>query len=203
MCFEHRVELLGSEREPRMDATIVADADPTEWVQATIVPKTLGDTAEILAFARSQGLDASEEHGLVKISSNVHNMERAFGVKLFEAQTGTERFRSRVPPGTAPAAITIPQELADLVIAVLGLDTRPQAKPHFRVLPTESTGGGQFRAREGEPRYTAGQVAQLYDFPDGDGRGARSRNYRAGRRLPDLRSSGGRHRSIAGQCRKC
>jgi kumamolisin len=137
-----------------------------------------------------------------KSAATSRNMERAFGVKLFEAQTGTERFRSRVPPGTAPAAISIPRELEELVIAVLGLDTRPQAKPHFRVLPTESTGGGQLRAREIAPRYTAGQVAQLYDFPDGDGEGRSSRNHRAGRRLPDLRSGLGRHRSIAGECCK-
>jgi kumamolisin len=57
--------------------------------------------------------------------------------------------------------------LAPLVEAVLGLDDRPQARPHFRV-----RGTGSQKASSAGISYTPRQVAQLYDFPlDVDGTG--------------------------------
>jgi kumamolisin len=58
--------------------------------------------------------------------------------------------------------------LHDIVEGVLGLDNRPQAKPHFRRRP----GGKEAQASSATPSYTPPQVAQIYDFPanlDGTG----------------------------------
>jgi kumamolisin len=51
----------------------------------------------------------------------------------------------------------VPAALAGVVTAVLGLDTRPQAQPHFRT-PRDAA------AAQGTSYYP-NQVAQIYDFP--------------------------------------
>ena len=59
-------------------------------------------------------------------------------------------------------AVQVPAEIVGSIVAVLGLDNRPQAQTHFRVL-TNATNAIS---------YTPRQVAQLYQFPlDVDGTG--------------------------------
>jgi kumamolisin len=59
----------------------------------------------------------------------------------------------------------LPKELDGIVDAVMGLDNRPAARPHFR------------RRRDADARatqpgsFTPTALASLYDFPDGDGDG--------------------------------
>ncbi|HEX8799249.1 MAG TPA: S53 family peptidase, partial [Terriglobales bacterium] len=55
-------------------------------------------------------------------------------------------------------AVSIPTELSKIVQSVLGLDNRPQAKAHFRVVPNPAATSVS---------YTAPQVAQAYGFPTG------------------------------------
>ena len=76
-------------------------------------------------------------------------MERAFGVTLQRHATGAGTFRLR------EGDITLPEELAPYVVAVLGLDNRPQAKSHHRIATP----------RAGNVTYTPVQVAQFYGFP--------------------------------------
>lgn len=58
--------------------------------------------------------------------------------------------------------LTVPAELAGIVVAVLGLDDRPQARAHFRVAAAAAT----------TVSYTPDQVAAVYAFPAGtDGSG--------------------------------
>jgi kumamolisin len=54
--------------------------------------------------------------------------------------------------------IHLPESLVGVVEAVLGLDNRPQAQPHFRVL--ESRAGAAAPSS-----YTPPQVAEAYEFP--------------------------------------
>ncbi len=59
-------------------------------------------------------------------------------------------------------ALQIPAELDGVVVAVLGLDNRPQAWPHFRFADPAAV----------QVTYTPPQVASLYQFPAGtDGTG--------------------------------
>jgi kumamolisin len=102
----------------------------------------------------------------VKLTGSVANMQRAFGVSLSHCTIEGETYRVR------DGNILLPAELQGYVVAVLGLDNRPQAKPHFRVLgevaAAEVEGGGFARAHAaGQSSYTPVQVGQLYQFPQG------------------------------------
>jgi kumamolisin len=105
------------------------------------------------AFAEEYGLavDTPKERGrrTMHLSGSRAAMEQAFGVTLQSQETagGTLRLRE--------GEIRLPEELAPHVVAVLGLDNRPQAKPHFRVATP----------RAGNVSYTPVQVGQLYGFP--------------------------------------
>lgn len=107
----------------------------------------------VRAFAEEYGfsVETPKERGrrTMQLSGSRAAMERAFGVTLqsYGAEGGTLRLRE--------GEIMLPEELAPHVIAVLGLDNRPQAKPHFRVATP----------RAGNVSYTPVQVAQMYGFP--------------------------------------
>jgi kumamolisin len=67
-------------------------------------------------------------------------------------------------------AISVPPELDRIVEAVLGLDNRPQATPHFRVRPTR--GNVNWRpADSAAVSYSPPQIAEIYGFPAGTGEG--------------------------------
>jgi kumamolisin len=62
--------------------------------------------------------------------------------------------------------VNVPDDMKDMVTAVLGLDSRPQARPHFRFRPPFQTA----RSESGTS-YTPLDLARLYGFPSGDGSG--------------------------------
>jgi kumamolisin len=91
----------------------------------------------------------------VKLTGTVANMQRAFGVSLSHCTINGETYRVR------DGSIYLPAELQGYVVAVLGLDNRPQAKPHFRVQ-------GEARTNDSnQSSFTPVQVGQLYQFPPG------------------------------------
>ena len=110
----------------------------------------------VKAFAKEYGLtvDSSATNGpcIVKLSGSASAMQKAFGVTLQQVTTSDGTFRVR------EGAIYVPEELNGQVMAVLGLDNRPQAKPHFRVLKKKTTT---------DVSYTPPQVAALYGYPAG------------------------------------
>jgi kumamolisin len=127
----------------------------------------------VKAFAKEFGLTV--ERGTpapgrrtIKLTGTVANMQRAFGVTLTHKTMEGVTYRVR------EGSIHLPAELQGYVVAVLGLDNRPQAKPHFRVLgeldaATAEAAQGQGFARphaaNGSISYTPVQVGQLYQFP--------------------------------------
>jgi kumamolisin len=109
----------------------------------------------IEAFAQEYGLKAvpheSAGRRSVSLTGSESAMQQAFGVTLAHQNIGGHTFRVR------EGAIMIPQELAGHVVAVLGLDNRPQAKPHsLAAVPHASN-----------LSYTPVQVAELYRYPAG------------------------------------
>jgi len=97
-------------------------------------------------------------------------MQKAFGVTLLHKTLDGTTYRVR------EGSITLPAELVGPVEAVLGLDNRPQAKPHFRIagetgdLAAKTAQAGGFakpHAGAANVSYTPIQVAQLYQFPSG------------------------------------
>ncbi|MEK6421419.1 MAG: S53 family peptidase [Burkholderia gladioli] len=116
------------------------------------------------AFAKRHQLTVERVdpvQSVVELAGTVAQFENAFGVKLQQYEhhaVGT--FRART------GDIALPNELHDAVTAVLGLDTRPQAHPHFRFRPPFKP------ARTGaSTSYTPVQLASIYNFPEGDGAG--------------------------------
>jgi kumamolisin len=125
------------------------------------------DVAAVRRFAEAHGLAVVQEHAgrrTVVLSGTVAQFNAAFGVDLqrFEYEGGS--YRGRV------GAVQLPDELRGLVEAVLGLDDRPAAKPHFRGRP--SPGNVRWRAGgTGATSFTPLQIASLYGFPSGTGQG--------------------------------
>ncbi|HDR9587899.1 TPA: S8/S53 family peptidase [Burkholderia stabilis] len=99
---------------------------------------------------------------VVVLSGTIQQFEAAFGVKLerFEHRS-IGQYRGRSGP------IALPDDLGDAVTAVLGLDSRPQARPHFRLRPPFKPARGGAAG----VTFTPVQLASLYGFPAGDGAG--------------------------------
>jgi kumamolisin len=105
----------------------------------------------------------------IKLTGTVANMQRAFGVSLESKVVDGKTYRVR--EGT----ITLPTELQGYVVAVLGLDNRPQAEPNCRVLgeaggaTAQAAGGGGFAhtMAQGNTAFTPVEIGQLYQFPQG------------------------------------
>jgi kumamolisin len=89
----------------------------------------------------------------IQLTGTVAEIQQAFGVSLQQAKIGDAEYRVR------QGAIHLPASLLDSVEAVLGLDNRPQAQPHFRVR------GRQPETAAAPSSYTPPQVAAAYQFP--------------------------------------
>ncbi len=186
MPFEKKMALAGSNREPVAGASAARPIDNNEVVHVTLVlrrrtqtaaPETFGysgpqtithnsreeygmvhgaapaDIAAVEAFAHEYGLtvtERSQARRSVVLSGTAENMQRAFDTKLAHYESPRGSYRGRTGP------IMIPEELQPLLVAVLGLDNRPVAKPHLRMHAAQPPGS-----------LTPVQVAHLYNFPTG------------------------------------
>jgi kumamolisin len=109
----------------------------------------------VRAHAATHGLTVSHVDAarrVVELWGTVANMERAFGTALSTFALGSRTFRGRQGP------LLIPETLRPHIEAVLGLDNRPVARPHFRT-------------RDVQFAYYPQQIAAAYAFPPGDGTG--------------------------------
>ena len=116
---------------------------------------------KVAAFAQTYQLTVVESDPIkrrVILSGTASAIEKAFGTQLhsFEMPQTRQSFRTTVAPPTVPA------DLAPDIEAVLGLDTRPVASPHYVVSHAAA-----------QPIYfDPPQIASLYTFPhDADGAG--------------------------------
>src|SRR6202034_3795945 len=112
-------------------------------------------------FAHKHGLTVDEgasslARRTLVLSGPASKMEAAFGVTLNDYAKDGKKFHSYT--GT----ISMPQEHAEPVEAVLGLDNHPIARPHFRLLDNKKKSKPAQSASFNPP-----QVAQLYNFPTG------------------------------------
>jgi kumamolisin len=115
------------------------------------------DVAAVSAFAQTYGLTVTAvepARRTVKLTGTLAQLQAAFEVDLRRYTVDGGAYRGRV------GVITLPAELQDVVVAVLGLDDRPQARPHFRR-------AGAAAAASATASYTPAQVAALYGFPAG------------------------------------
>jgi kumamolisin len=219
-----RAALPGSKKKPMAGARSVGKADNRERIEVTIRIKRrslpavakprvasltrkpltraqfrefmAADPADILAverFAHDQGLDvvrSSVTQRSVRVAGTVAAMAAAFGVRLKSYRAGRATYRIR------SGAVYLPKGLCKIVEAVIGLDNRPLARPHFRLLQNGKRAVGR-RSPRRKPRQAAGprplkptEVAALYQFPtqvDGDGQCIAIIELGGGYRLADLR----------------
>ena len=124
------------------------------------------DIKAVEKFAKDNDLavvESSAAQRRVVLSGSVAAVSKAFGVYLARYQQGSRSYRGRT------GSVHVPEELAQIVEGVFGLDNRPQAHAHFRMRP-QPEGIVQPRAANGT--FTPPEIAALYDFPAGtDGRG--------------------------------
>lgn len=137
-------------------------------------PASENDISLVQQFAISSGLMVSQvdrSRRMMKLSGTIDNFSKAFKVDLKCIEHNGKTFRSRT--GT----IQIPESLKDVIQAVLGLDNRPQAKPHFRRFKpkseaiTDSKIEPHLASKFVYGSFSPIQLGQLYDFPPGDGSG--------------------------------
>ena len=129
--------------------------------------------AHLREFAHKNGLTVDEgasslDRRTITMRGPVNKIEEAFGVTLNDYELEGRKFHSYT--GT----ISMTQEHAEPVEAILGLDNHPIAKPHFRILdhhrkhkkPTgPSPAPTQTPAQASS--FNPPQVARLYNFPTG------------------------------------
>jgi kumamolisin len=112
---------------------------------------------KVKAFAREFNLKVVNDptqavRRTVELTGTAADMQKAFGVVLEQKLINNQEYRVR------EGAIYLPESLTGVVEAVLGLDNRPQAQPHFRVF--QSAAGAAAPSS-----YTPPQVAEAYNFP--------------------------------------
>lgn len=183
MPFDTRIPLAGSDRTAPANARHVGACPAHEIVRATVVlrrrtqPEIDPATGQFppisrAEFAERYGANPRDIHAIerfahqnqltvvessivkrrVVLSGTAAAMQQAFGAELstYQSDNGAT-FRGRT------GSLLIPQELSAAIIAVVGLDTRPVARAHFRVLAAAAAGG----------TYTPLEVAEAYNFPTG------------------------------------
>jgi kumamolisin len=112
------------------------------------------DIERIRAFAGQHGLTVTSvepARRLVKLSGPAGRLEAAFRTKLGEYHDGTCRFRACSGP------LYVPQDLQGTIESILGLDTRPVARPRLvRPAPSATQAG-----------HLPNEIGRLYGFPTG------------------------------------
>lgn len=178
------IPLAGSERPKLPKSAHVGSADPDERIEVSLylrprapvpepdsaakAPMSRADFADaygadptdiatVTAYADSMGLTVTlrdPARRLVKLSGTLGAFKKAFDIDVERYQVRGKSYRCR------SGAVGIHQDIAGIVTSVLGFDQRPAATPKFRPLaaPPATT-------------FTGKDLARLYDFPAGTGKG--------------------------------
>jgi kumamolisin len=184
---ESLVPLAGSERASLPDVTDTAPLNIAERAEITVVLRRRAELpAEIIEgptvlssaqLAAGYGADPADvdlvsreltSRGLVvtavyattrrvMVAGSLGDLSTAFGTTLRQVSSPDPGGRGRVNHRYREGPLYVPATLDGVVTAVLGLDTRPQARPHFRSRAATAQGTS----------YTPAQVAQIYGFPAG------------------------------------
>jgi kumamolisin len=182
------VPLPGSGRQPVAGARPAGPADLTEWIELTLITRRVASLpGEPVLLSREELRSnyggSPADHDLV--AGVLTGLDPA--IEITGSDPGSRRMTVAGPAGvlagvfganlvmvTSPGpdgvpvthrqrsgALRLPAALDSIVIAVLGLDNRPQAAPRFRLATPAAAAS-----------YTPPQVATFYQFPTGtDGTG--------------------------------
>jgi len=186
------VQLAGSERAPLADVTSAGQLDTSERAELTLVlrrraeiPADIVEGPTVLTsdqLAEQYGADPADVDlvrqtltglGLeitavypasrrIKVAGTLGQLSSVFGAELRQVSSPAPKGPGTVTHRYREGWLFVPAPLDGVVLAVLGLDTRPQARPHFRA-PRD---GGAAAAAQGQT-YPPNQVASIYQFPAG------------------------------------
>ena len=177
-----------SRRAPLPHVEILGPADPAETVRVTLFLRRRAplppagsvllsreelregygaDPAELQAVREElegRGLSivyADAGSRRIQAEGSVALLSEIFGTELQSARHGEDgQFRYRT------GVLTLPEPIREATVAVLGLDSRPQASAHFRLRKHHHAGQAK------SVSYTPLQVGAAYQFPEGyDGAG--------------------------------
>lgn len=126
------------------------------------------DAEAVRAFAAAHGLVVAGQdlaRRTLVLGGTVAQFNAAFGVDLQQYEHAEGSYRGRV------GAVHLPSSLKGVVEAVLGLDDRPMARPHFRRHVPQTGAERGLSAHASAVSYTPTQLAKIYGFPPGDGKG--------------------------------
>ena len=168
-----RIPVPGSRREAAPEAADAAPLDPSATIELTVVLRRradgeLGadpaDVDAVRSALESAGLeivatDAASRR--IRVRGGAAAVSRAFGTELQQV-TSLAPDGSRVTHRQRTGELSVPAEVGDRVIAVLGIDDRPQTRNQFRVAAAHASAAS----------YTPLQLARAYNFPantDGTG----------------------------------
>jgi kumamolisin len=185
MSETKNVPVPGSDREPVAGAKYVSPVQHSDEVRVTVVLRRRGgdpavshgnngrssfrsrqdygtvhgadpkDMDAVEEFAHEHGLTVVERHEAgrrIVLAGPADSIQKAFQVDLGVYEVPQRAFHYRGRRGS----VSLPPQVEPAVMAVLGLDNRPVAKPHMRVRTTPQPGS-----------FTPAQLAKLYNFPTG------------------------------------
>ncbi|MBV9734389.1 MAG: S8/S53 family peptidase [Acidisphaera sp.] len=180
MTSKTYAEFAGSHREAPRNATRIADVADDEPIEVSVYLKPRGgaqqvadlaegrraalaaqratthadDIRKITDFATAAGLTVAAvdpARRLVKLEGPAGKMQAAFRTKLSHYHDGQRQFRAR------SGKLHLPDDVLPVVQAVLGLDTRPAAQPHFLAHINAAAASG----------HLPNKVGEFYEFPKG------------------------------------
>jgi kumamolisin len=166
--IEISVYLKDREPDPLLQQEPMTAGDAAIETSVAPTPNDLGarrandyaaDFAKLARFANEAGLSIVKQdpsRRLVKLSGPADRLEAAFRTKLYYYNDSKHAFRARSGSLSAPA------DVVDSIEAVLGLDTRPIAKPKLTHPVDPHTIAG----------HLPDNIAKLYAFPATQGQGA-------------------------------
>jgi kumamolisin len=182
------VRLAGSDRAPIPEATAAGALDTSQRAEVTVIVRRRAELPEEIvagptvltseqlgerygadpadvALVRQElaPLQVTEVHPAsrrIKMAGTLAELASVFGTTLAQVSSPDHQGRM-VTHRYREGPLYIPAALDGVVLAVLGLDTRPEFRPHFR------TRGASGPAAAQGTSYTPVQVADIYNFPAG------------------------------------
>ena len=170
------VKLAGSERQPIGE--IVREAPGASIAQVTVILRraapmpalptrflpeygsSAADVVAVVASVAAAGLKIVGVHTpsrRIRVEGTVADLCRYFHTAVHEVKHADGSIQQRMRAG----GLSIPAELAGIVVAVLGLDDRSQAETRHIVADPNAVGVS----------YTPVQLAEIYQMPPADGTG--------------------------------
>jgi len=216
MAEQNRLAIVGSEKMPLQIGENLGRVPADEIVSATVVVRRRGDNPRIatdpgsylphireeygvIHGADPKDLDAVEEFAqehhltvaerdasrrIIRVTGTAEAMQEAFQTELNTHRIEAATYRTR------SGALSVPASVHPAIIAVLGLDQRPAARPHFRRAKA-STAAPNAAASFPAGSFSPVTLAQLYDFPaqlNGSGQTVAIVELGGGYRTSDLRT---------------